>query len=463
VALTDSQNSDRLTRLPLAALAAQAGRQVRAWLNDSSDRSVAQRAAGTAFLIRVFSAALIYLSQIILARWMGSHEFGIYVYVWTWVAMIGDMADLGLATGAQRFVPQYTSAKAFDLLRGFLSRSRWIAATSATTIAAAGIVLVWLLEPYLEPDVVLPLSVACAALPFYSVMQMQDGIARSYNWIRLALLPPYVVRHLLMLTLVAAAFLLDFPTDARTVVSVVAVSFALTVVGQTILLNRKLRQVVAPGPKATETKTWFSISLPILLVEGFYVLLTNTDILVLQQFRGSHDVAIYYAAAKTLALIAFVHFAVSAAVAHRFSEYHATEDRERLKHILLDSIRWTFWASLAACVVILAMGRPLLWLFGAQFVGGYHLMFILAVGLMARSACGPVERLLNMLGEQRVCATVYATAFMFNLGLCVLLIPRMGVEGAATATASALILESALLFLVTKRRLGFHVFIWGRS
>jgi O-antigen/teichoic acid export membrane protein len=38
------------------------------------------------FLIRVFSAGLIYLSQILLARWMGSFEFGIYVYVWTLVA-----------------------------------------------------------------------------------------------------------------------------------------------------------------------------------------------------------------------------------------------------------------------------------------------------------------------------------------------------------------------------------------
>jgi O-antigen/teichoic acid export membrane protein len=458
VALTESQNSSRWERLPLAGFAS----NVRTWLKDRSDRSITQRMAGTAFLIRVFSAALIYLSQVFLARWIGTHEFGIYVYVWTWVLMVGDMADLGLATSAQRFIPQYAS-KSLDLLRGFLSRSRWIAAASATTIAGIGILLVRLLEPHLERDVLLPLSIACVALPFYSVMQMQDGIARSYNWIPLALLPPYVVRHVVMLILVSLAFLFGFPTNAETVVTAVAIALALTVFGQTLVLNRKLKPMVPPGPKATEPKTWLSVSLPILMVEGFYVLLTNTDILVLQQLRGSNDVAVYYAAAKTLALIAFVHFAVSAAVAHRFSEYHVTDDRERLRQILLDSIRWTFWASLAACTVILALGQPLLWLFGSQFVGGYHLMFILAVGLMARSACGPVERLLSMLGEQRICAAIYATAFVLNLVLCIVLIPRMGVEGAALATSTALIIETVLLFFVTRRRLGFHVFIWGRS
>ena len=32
-----------------------------------------------------------------------------------------------------------------------------------------------------------------------------------------------------------------------------------------------------------------------------------------------------------------------------------------------------------------------------------------------------------------------------------------------SGTATALTFESILLFIVTKRRLGFHVFIWGRS
>jgi O-antigen/teichoic acid export membrane protein len=458
VALSESHNTKRIERVPIEGLTA----HLRAWLNDSSDRSIAQKVASAAFIIRVFSAALIYLSQILFARWMGSFEFGIYVYVWTWVLLIGDLSDLGLASAAQRFIPQYTSIKAFDLLRGFLTRSRWLAVASACTIAVVGASTVKLLEPWLSNYVVLPLMIACVTLPFYSLMQMQDGIARSYNWIHLALVPPYIARHLIMLIMVSTAFLLEFPTTAETAISAVAGSFALTVIAQTVVINRKLARTVEPGPKSHETRNWFRVSLPILMVEGFYLLLSNTDILVLQQFRPPEDVAHYYAAAKTLTLIAFVHFAVSAAVAHRFSQYHVTEDHGRLEQILSDSIRWTFWASLAATVVILAAGKMLLSLFGAQFVDGYYLMFILAAGLMARAAVGPVERLLNMLGEQRVCAMVYATAFGLNLALCIVLIPIFGVAGAAIATSTALIVESALLFWVTKRRLGFHVFIWGR-
>jgi hypothetical protein len=52
-------------------------------LGGSSEASVTKRLAGAIFIIRVFSAALAYLSQILLARWTGGSDYGVYVYVWT--------------------------------------------------------------------------------------------------------------------------------------------------------------------------------------------------------------------------------------------------------------------------------------------------------------------------------------------------------------------------------------------
>ena len=64
---------------------------------------------------------------------------------------------------------------------------------------------------------------------------------------------------------------------------------------------------------------------------------------------------------------------------------------------------------------------------------------------------------------KRICALIYGAAFAINFGACLALIPWFGAAGAATATTVALIVESIMLFRVTKSRLGFHVFIWGRS
>jgi O-antigen/teichoic acid export membrane protein len=84
-------------------------------------------------------------------------------------------------------------------------------------------------------------------------------------------------------------------------------------------------------------------------------------------------------------------------------------------------------------------------------------MFIAAIGLVVRAAIGPVERLLNMLGHQHICALAYAGAFVMNVVLCLALVPRFGGHGAAAATTLSLIAETVLLFWIVKRRLGLHV------
>jgi O-antigen/teichoic acid export membrane protein len=459
VALTGSEQASRLQ--PRLALPGSWSR-LKARLLDA-EHLLVQRLAGTVFLIRVASAVLAFGSQVLLARWMGSFQFGIYVYVWTWVLLFGQGMDLGLGTAAQRFIPEYRDSGRLALLRGFVSGSRWVALGIAIAIAALAAGGVHLLEPWLDHYMIIPLYLACMIIPAYALANIQEGIARSYDWFGLSMMPGYVVRQLLLTILMAAAYLAQLPMTSVTAMIVAGVSIWLPTLGQLLVVNWRLARRIERGPKAYDFKVWLLTALPILMVEGFYSLLAYTDILVLQHFRPPEEVAVYYAAAKTLALVSFIYYSVSATTAHRFSGYHITGDRKGLTLFISQSIKWTFWPSLAATALLLACGRQVLGLFGEQFTQGYHLMFILAAGLLARAAIGPIERLLNMLGEQRVCALVYALAFGVNIGLCVVLIPHFGMAGAAIATASALMLESILLFWVTRNRLGFHVFIWGRT
>ena len=457
MALVDSENAAPAPPSAAAGLVA----RVKAILADRSDSRLAQLFAGKVFLVRVGSAMLALASQVLLARWMGSFQFGIYIYVWTWVLMIGALSDFGLSSAARRFIPEYTELKALDRLRGFLTGSRWLAFAIATGIGAIGAVIVTALAPYIEDFTVVPLYLACVTIPIYGLVQVQAGIAQSYDWPNLALMPFYIIRQFCITLLVGIAYFIGAPTHAVTAMLIaVATTWAVTF-GQMIMLDRRLKSKVPAGPKSYEVKTWFATSLPIFVVEGFYLLLTYVDILALEHLRSPDEVAVYYAGARLLAIVAFVYFAIAGATTHKFTQYHVSGDKERLASFFAETIKWTFWPSLAACALILAFGRPLLGLFGAGFESGYSVMFILAIGMLARAAVGPAERLLNMLGERKQCALIYAAAFAINLVLCVILIPRVGITGAGIATSSALVVESILLYLVAKRRLGFHVFILG--
>ena len=431
-------------------------------LGGSSEATVTKRLAGTIFIIRVLSAALAYLAQILLARWMGGSDYGVYVYVWTWVLLLGSMMDFGISASAQKLIPEYRARGEHALLRGFLSGSRWMTfiVSSAVSLLLAGVVKV--LSPWIEAGAIVPLYIGCITLPAFVVANTQDGIARSHDWMRLGLMPQFIVRQSLIIGLTAGAFALGFHLGATVAVAASAAAVWIAMIGQMIVLNRRLSGHVESGVKSYDFRGWLAVSLPILLVESFYLLLSYTDVLVLQQFRSSEEVGVYFAVVKTLALVSFIHYAMAATTAHRFAEYHATGDKARLSACVAHAIKWTFWPSLAATVLLLALGKPLLWLFGPQFVDGYDIMFIAAIGLLVRSAIGPVERLLNMLGHQMICALAYALSFVMNVALCIALVPRFGGHGAAAATSIALAFETVLLFWIVRRRLGLHVLAFGK-
>src|SRR5450631_3574296 len=143
--------------------------RLKAKLGGASDASLTRRLAGIIFIIRVLSAGLAYLSQILLARWMGGSDYGVYVYVWTWVLLLGSMMDFGISASAQKIIPEYRTSGEHALLRGFLSGSRWMAfiVSSLVSIALAG--LVKGLSPWIDANATLPLTIGCLTLPAFVV------------------------------------------------------------------------------------------------------------------------------------------------------------------------------------------------------------------------------------------------------------------------------------------------------
>ena len=429
-------------------------------LSSDGERERTQRNAILAFGVRCASAALLYLSQIVLARWMGSNEYGIYVFVWTWVLILGGLSHLGLNVASIRLAPAYRENGNLSLLRGLVRGSRLVALVSGALVMALGMAGLWLFEPYMQSHYVLPLYLALVCVPLFALTDVQDGIGRGNAWMGLALMPPYVLRPLLVLAAMVAAKFAGLEMEATAAAGAAIVATWGAGLVQTLMINRRLAASIPSGPRVYDLRSWLSMSLPLVVILACELALQNTDVLVISHFMTPTDVGIYFAAGKTMALIMFVHYAVGSAVANRFSALNARGDRESLRAFVRDSVNWTFWPSLAGAILILALGKPLLWLFGPQFDTGYPVMCILVVGFLFRSAMGPAEFLLNMLGEQKLCAAVLLTSALLNVVLNFILVPRFGLAGAASATSVALISAALMNYAAIWRRLEIEIAIW---
>jgi O-antigen/teichoic acid export membrane protein len=426
---------------------------------DGSDRHAAGRMAVSTFAVRIAGAALAYLSQIVLARLLGAHDYGLYSVAWTFVIILGVMACGGFSTSASRFIPQYQQNGDMARLRGFLRTSRQMAFLLGGAAAVTGIGCVALFRSFLDPSYFQPLTVVLLALPFFAFGLVQDGIARSYDWSSLAMLPTYIWRPLAILFLLVCAVLAGFQPDALTAAVVAVVATVMVALYQFLHLRRRLSPCVPRGPRQTEFGSWLAVSMPMLMVDGFLQLITSADVIMVSFFQHPDEVAVYFAASKTLALVHFVYFAVRAASAHRISSFTHNEDLSGLAGYMRQATLWTFCPSVAAGAGLLLIAPLLLALFGSDFESGYELIALLMIGVLARASVGPADALLTMTGHQKTCAGIYAGTFFLNVILNLILIPLLGLAGAAIATSIAILFEATALAVVAKRKLNITTFV----
>ena len=78
------------------------------------------RGAASAFVINVLTTGLAFVTQILLARFLGPAGYGIYAYVIAWTTVLALCATLGFETGMLRFVAAYRARQQWSLLRGIL-------------------------------------------------------------------------------------------------------------------------------------------------------------------------------------------------------------------------------------------------------------------------------------------------------------------------------------------------------
>ncbi len=411
------------------------------------------------FAVRAGSAALLFLTQMVLARWMGASEFGHYVSAWTAVIVVGGVSHLGFNVAMMRLGPQYHANKDYAAFRGLLRGGRLVSIVSSTVIALIGAVALWVFDAHHTTSLAWPLAIALLCLPVFALIDVQDCFGRGQGWTMEGIVPPYIVRPIVLLVMVAGASIFGFGADATTGMAIALAATVVAVVLQTVLIERRVKDAIPVVPPRYDYPAWFRISMPLLAGGICELVVQNADVLLLNFFQPADEVGHYYAAAKTAGLALFIHYAVASAYAGRIAAAHSIGDTAAVHALVSSSVRWTFIPTATVVAGILIVGYPVLAQFGDSFTDAYPLMFILAAGIMAKAATGPSDTILNMLGHQRASAISMALAAVLCVVLNIVLVQLWGVTGAAVATTSAITASSLFNWYAARRLEGLNIFV----
>ena len=413
--------------------------------------SLFQKAA-IALCLQVLGIAIAYVMQVLLARWMGADRYGVYEYVISIGTFLGFLAGLGLPNCLLRFIPKYSVGEDWGKLRGIVWGSWRYVFFSGVLVAISSIVVLVGWDRYRGNNTDLnSFLLGMALVPLWALARHQRQMSRGIKSMNLAYLPSTVVFPLLA---IAGGFYYRQDLSSTKAIAIVALSLFLVLISQLWFFRQQLPNRCSVSQPIYLRKEWFAVALPLLFNDSAFVLLAQTDTLMTGAILGTFQVGIYGAAFKTAAGVSFILEGVNAIAAPMFATLHTQGDYKGLQKLTSTVSRWMFYPTLIFALLLILLGDRVLGLFGAEFVAARWSMTILILGQLVNVGAGSVGYLMEMTGHHRQCAFVLGCSAILNLILNAILIPIMGIMGAAIATAATMALWNIWLHHLVVKHLG---------
>ncbi|MFK5949805.1 MAG: oligosaccharide flippase family protein [Methylococcales bacterium] len=421
------------------------------------------RGAGGAFSISIIAAVIVFISNILIARFIGVTQYGIYIYALTWINLLALLCQLGMRTSLLRFVSAYRVNGEWGLLRGVLQTSAKYSLLASIIIGATTAVVIWFLKDNISPDQFSTFLVALFILPLISVAALRQASLRALKRVVRAEIPDSLIRPLIIMSLSTLMFVLlqgDLQAVDIMMYNLVAAFVAFTI--GTLWLIRALPDEVYKSKPVYSEREWLSVSLPLFFMSGMSLLLHKTDIIMIGIYLDAEQVGVYAIASRIAGLMTFGLSAANAIVAPMISELYSTNQHQKLQRMITLAARGIAFFTLVVFIVMVLLGDFLLGLFGEAFVVAYVPLIVLLVGQAINALAGSVGYLMSMTGHQMQAAKIVGLSAVVNIVANFMLIPVFGIIGAAVATAVTTALWNFLMFYYVLRTLNINSTVLSR-
>lgn len=399
---------------------------------------------------------------VVVTRGVGRTEAGNLFSATSLFIVAESMCALGTATGLVYFI-----ARIRALGRGYGVHGLLRTALPAVLVASIGVgVVLFLLAPTLadeissgsSADATLFIRLLAVFLPFATVYDVLVAGTQGFHTMTPTVVIEKIGRPLAQITLLAAAIVAGV-SWALPLAWALPYTVGLALIGLSLRRLLRLEHVASGGsaPVVGLVEFW-RYTAPRGLAAAAQLSLQRLDIVLVAIYLGAADAAVYTAATRFVVLGQLGSQAVALAVQPKFSELLARSDMVSAKRVYKTSTAWVMAVTWPVHLLVGVLSPIILTMFGSGYQSGRWVVVILAGSMLVASGCGMVTMVLIMAGRTASNLLNVLVALVSNICLNVLLIPVMGIVGAAVAWAVAIVLSNLLPLIQVSRSLGLTPF-----
>ncbi|WP_439393129.1 lipopolysaccharide biosynthesis protein [Bradyrhizobium sp. PMVTL-01] len=410
-------------------------------------RDVTRGVVGT-ILLKVGSGTLAFALFSLAARTMSPDGFGIFA---TWLSVSQIAAVVGLVGQESllvRFLNEYRVKDRPDLTKGVLLSSLGVSAV-AMLVAIGAIAIVasmrgdgWLLIVAVSAYTAVSAGLMLGSQVARSLVSILMGEGnREFFW-----------RVAVVLFLLAVLFG-HRQLDPAELIAVITIAMSIGLVTQIAAVAQALpdfRGTVA----RSETSRWRSSALHFWIASILEAANQSFDVILVHWMLDPATAGIYFAASRLANIFAMLSAALYSFGARRLPSLYFSKNHREFERTLKLMAEVTAFCVVSGLLLIWVGGPHLLNLFGPHFAAQHWVLIVLAIGTAVQAAGGPSAAILQLTGHERIYVPVVAANVALRLVGFLVLIPWLGVLGAAISATASLALATIALNILCRRRTG---------
>ena len=387
------------------------------------------------------------LLAVVVARALDTTDAGVFFTTTSLVLLLSTLGRLGTGNGLVYFLPRLRVTGSPAEVSAALRLAFRPTLIASTVIGA----VLFLLAPQVaaliaadrQSDATLVLRLVAVALPFASIGDVFQSATRGFNRMRTTVVVEKIARPLAQLVLIVVAA----PTGSAVLL---VLAWTVPYLPATLASWLPVRRFVAADrrtrsdrqPSGFGAAEFWRFTAPRGVASLAQIMLQRLDVILVAVIVGSPEAALYAAATRFLVVGQFGNQAISLALQPRLSAALARRDLSRARFLYQTSTSWLVLLTWPLYLVVLLFPAALLSVFGRDYTTATDVVLILCSAMLVATACGQVDSVLMMAGKSSWNMGNATAALVVDVVLNVLLLPHLGITGAAVAWAAAILVNN---------------------
>lgn len=398
------------------------------------------RQSGTTFILRSFGFFLGYLFVILVSRLYGAGAVGVFSLATTVLLMFTIIGKLGIDTAIVKYISVFLTTQNYGGIKGLYQTVLKLVFVTGTLLSlllffSAGLIA---LHVFKKPQLTVPFKIMAFALLPMMLRFVNSEVYRGYGMIAVYAYAQHVSYFLYAFILLGIGSLF-FNSEHLPVIAYTLGLVLLTITG-TYLLNKRILSKSAKATHEISVSQLLQTSLPMMLSSSLLLISGWLNTILLGMYVSETEVGIFTVALKIATFTSFVLMSVNSVTGPRFATAFYNQDFKALRNHSVKAAQLNFFASVPVFIFIVAFNKYILSIFGNEFITGSFVLLILLAGQVINNCSGAVGTFMNMTGNEKAFQRIVLLCTIFNLALCIFLIPEYGMTGAAVASSVYMLL-----------------------